>query len=61
MYNAKPMQDYLQSKEFEEFDESEDNSVLWSEEDSKLHTIGGLTNDKEGSFMKFQNKMNKNG
>ena len=22
----------------------------------KLHTIGGLTNDKEGSFMKFVNK-----
>ena len=61
MYNAKPMQDYLQSKEFEEFAEREDNSVVWSEEDSKLHTIGGLTNDKEGSFMKFQNKMNKNG
>ena len=57
MYDAKPMQDYLQSKEFLEFAEREDNSVEWSEEDSKLHTIGGLTNDKEGSFMKFQNKI----
>ncbi len=56
MYNAKPMQDYLQSKEFLEFAENEDNNVTWPEEDCKLHTVGGLTNDKEGSFMKFQNK-----
>ena len=60
-YDSKPMQDYLQSDEFKEFAEREDNSVVWSEEDSKLHTIGGLSNDKEGSFMEFQNKMNKNG
>ena len=59
-YDSKPMQDYLQSKEFEEFAEKEDNSVVWSEEDSKLHTIGGLTNDKEGSFMEFINKLDKN-
>ena len=50
------MQDYLQSKEFSEFAENEDNSLVWPEEDSKLHTIGGLTNDQEGSFMKFVNK-----
>ena len=60
-FNAPAKQDYLQSDEFLEFAEREDNSVVWSEEDSKLHTIGGLTNDKEGSFMKFQNKINKNG
>ena len=58
---APAKQDYLQSDEFLEFAEREDNSVVWSEEDSKLHTIGGLSNDKEGSFMKFQNKINKNG
>jgi hypothetical protein len=28
----------------------------WSEEDDKIHTVGGLTNDKEGSFMEFQQK-----
>ena len=39
------------------FLEREDNSGVWSEKDSKLNTIGGLTNDKEGSFMKFQNKL----
>ena len=60
-YSAPTKQDYLQSDEFLEFAEREDNSVVWLEEDSKLHTIGGLTNDKEGSFMKFQNKINKNG
>ena len=51
-----PIQDYLQSDEFLEFAEREDNSVVWPEEDCKLHTVGGLTNDKEGSFMKFVNK-----
>ncbi len=58
-FKAPAKQDYLQSDEFLEFAEREDNSVVWSEEDSKLHTIGGLTNDKEGLFMKFQNKINK--
>ncbi len=29
----------------------------WSEEDDKIHTIGGLTNDKESGFMDFQKKM----
>tara|TARA_Y100000389_G_scaffold120635_1_gene117982 strand:+ start:202 stop:795 length:594 start_codon:yes stop_codon:yes gene_type:complete len=52
------LEEYYKSDEFLEFAEGEDNSVEWSEEDSKLHTIGGLTNDKEGSFMKFQNKLN---
>ena len=51
-----PIQDYLKSDEFLEFAEREDNSVVFPEEDCKLHTIGGLTNDKEGSFMKFVNK-----
>jgi len=58
---AKKVQDYLQSDEFLEFAEREDNSVVWSEEDSKLHTIGGLSNDKDKSFMKFINKLDKNG
>ena len=55
--DSAPIQDYLQSDEFLEFAEREDNSVVWPKEDCKLHTIGGLTNDKEGSFMKFQNKI----
>ena len=32
----------------------------WSEEDDKIHTIGGLTNDKESGFMDFQKKMDEN-
>ena len=59
--SAPAKQDYLQSDEFLEFAEREDNSVVWSEEDSKLHTIGGLSNDKDKSFMKFINKLDKNG
>ena len=59
-YEALPKQDYLQSDEFLEFAEREDNSVVWPEEDSKLHTIGGLSNDKDKSFMKFINKLDKN-
>ena len=54
--DSDPIQDYLKSDEFLEFAEREDNSVVFPEEDCKLHTIGGLTNDKEGSFMKFVNK-----
>ena len=32
----------------------------WSEEDDKIHTVGGLTNDKESGFMDFQNQMDEN-
>lgn len=32
----------------------------WSEEDDKIHTVGGLTADKEKDFIKFQKKMDKN-
>ena len=41
------------------FLERADEPGPWSEEDDKINTVGGLTNDKEGSFMKFQNKINK--
>ena len=58
--DSEPIQDYLQSDEFLEFAEREDNSVVWPEEDCKLHTVGGLSNDKEGKFMKFQNKIKNN-
>tara|TARA_Y100000385_G_scaffold225060_1_gene235417 strand:+ start:1978 stop:2526 length:549 start_codon:yes stop_codon:yes gene_type:complete len=57
--DAAPIQDYLQSDEFKEFADWVDEPGPWPEEDDKIHTIGGLTNDKEGSFMKFQNKINK--
>ena len=52
--------DYMRSDDIQDFLERADESGPWSEEDDKIHTIGGLTNDKEGSFMKFQNNINKN-
>jgi len=59
--DSKPTQDYLQSKEFKEFADfvDGDNEELGHLKDA--HYIAGMTNDKEGSFMKFQNKINKNG
>ena len=44
------------SKAIDDFLEHVDKPGPWSEEDDKIHTIGGLSNDKEGSFMKFINK-----
>ena len=40
----------------QDFLERADEQGPWSEEDDKIHTVGGLTNDKEGSFMEFQQK-----
>jgi len=45
------------SKTVDDFLEHVDKPGPWSEEDDKIHTVGGLTNDKEGSFMKFINKI----
>ena len=42
-----------------EFLEHADKQGPWSEEDDKIYTVGGLTNDKKSSFMDFQTKMNK--
>ena len=46
-------------KEINDFLEWADKPGPWSEEDDKIHTVGGLTNDKDKSFMKFQNKIDK--
>ena len=57
--------------EDEDYNWEEDQEVLdfldemdkpgpWSEEDDKIHTVGGLTADKDGDFMKFQDKMDEN-
>ena len=45
-------------KEWDDFLEHVDKPGPWSEKNSKIHTVGGLTNDKEGSFMKFVKKQN---
>tara|TARA_R110000822_G_scaffold30315_1_gene88369 strand:- start:205 stop:456 length:252 start_codon:yes stop_codon:yes gene_type:complete len=49
---------WLNDPDVQDFLEQEDEILAQLEED-KLHTVGGLTNDKEGDFMKFQNKMEK--
>ena len=68
--DSKPMQDYLKSKEFNECsrenhlqkltDQAQDLDLGYDKELDHLkdgHYIAGMTNDKEGSFMKFQNKI----
>ena len=47
--------DYMRSDEVQEFLEEMDKPGPWSEEDDKIHTIGGLTMPKENT-----NKLNKN-
>ena len=47
---------WLDDPDVQAFLKNEDRPGPWSEEDDKVHTVGGLTNDKEGSFMKFQKK-----
>jgi len=42
--------------EVQEFLEKMDEPGPWSEEDDKIYTVGGLTADKEGDFMKFKKK-----
>ena len=44
-----------------EFLEYADKPGPWPEEHDKIFTVGGLSNDKSGSFMEFQNKINNNG
>ena len=56
-----PIQDYLKSKEFLDFADLQDAPNLELDTSKKSSYIAGMTNDEEGSFMKFQNKINKNG
>ena len=42
-------------KEINDFLEHVDKPGPWSEEDDKINLVGGLSNDKEKSFMKFVN------
>jgi len=52
-----PWPDQEEDPEVQAFLEAQDEPGPWSEEDDKIHTIGGLTNDKESGFMDFQKKM----
>ena len=48
-------EDPFQDPEIQAFLEAEDESKVWDEEESNL--VAGMTNDKDGSFMEFQKKM----
>ena len=61
---APAKQDYLQSDEFLEFAALQDavgNDTAALDSLEGPHYIAGMTNDKKGSFMKFINKIDKNG
>ena len=42
-----------------EFLEKQDNSGVYDSEEDKVHLVAGMTNDKEGDFMKFQKVLEK--
>ena len=43
-----------------DFLEQTDKQGPWDEEHDKSFTVGGLSNDKKGDFMKFQKKQQNN-
>ena len=49
-----------QDEEVQDFLERADEPGPWPEEDDKIHTVGGLTNDKESGFMDFQKQQDDN-
>jgi hypothetical protein len=59
--NNSGSEDWINDPDIINFLERMDVPGSRPEEDDKINTVGGLTNDKSGSFMKFQNKMNKMG
>ena len=61
LYDEEPENDdsdneWEEDEEIQDFLERADEQGPWSEEDDKIHTVGGLTNDKEQSFNEFQKK-----
>jgi len=57
---AEQNNDPFEDPDVQEFLEQADKPGPWSEEDDKIFTVGGLTNDKEQSFKAFQEKQNQN-
>ena len=53
---AEQNNDPFEDPDVQEFLEQVDKPGPWSEEDDKIFTVGGLTNDKEQSFKAFQEK-----
>jgi hypothetical protein len=53
-------EDWANEPDVKDFLERADEQGPWSEEDDKIHTVGGLSNDKKSGFMDFQKKMDDN-
>ena len=49
-----------QDPEVQAFLEAQDEQGPWPEEDDKIYTVAGLSNDEESGFMDFQKKMDEN-
>ena len=49
--------DWVNDPEIQEFLEWADQPGPWPEEYDKIYTVGGLSADKDGDFMKFQKKI----
>jgi len=57
--SKKKKEDPFDDPDIQSFLEHADKPGPWAEEDDKIYTVGGLTADKDGGFMKFQNKISK--
>ena len=57
---AEQNNDPFEDPDVQELLEQVDKPGPWSEEDDKIFTVGGLTNDKDQSFKAFQEKQNQN-
>ena len=53
-------EDPFSDPDVQDFLERADEQGPWDEEHDKIHTVGGLTNDKETKFMDFQKNMDDN-
>jgi len=51
--------DWEEDPEVLDFLERMDEPGPWDEKHDKSFTVGGLSNDKDGDFMKFQKKLDK--
>jgi len=51
------LEEYYKSDEWLEFAEMQDAAISDLDKREGIHLVAGMSNDKEGSFMKFQNKI----
>ena len=54
------LEEYYKSDEFLEFAALQDAVNTELDKREGTHYVAGMTNDKDGSFMKFQNKLKNN-